>query len=140
MNSIQILSCQNLIRPVNYLTGLRVFTISVPVGMKIITLILSITLVVVLGNYYLWYLDGQKQLSEAQEHPQDSSDIQLVEDRYSVDKLNNQVSVKQLRKLVLKDEHTTLEDAAKERQDTNDYDLNQLDEEISSLQQYLNKE
>ncbi|QUJ68597.1 hypothetical protein KDD30_05650 [Photobacterium sp. GJ3] len=108
--------------------------------MKKITLILSMTLVVALGNYYLWYLDGQKKLSEAQEHPQDSSDRQFVEDRFSVDKLNNQVSVKQLRKLVLKDEQTILEDSAKERQDTDDYDLNQLDEEISSLQQYLNKE
>lgn len=105
---------------------------------KIIGLLLATVLAVVVGNYYLWH-SAEIEPTE-QEFAQDPADPLLLEDKYSVDKLNSQVSVQQLRKLILKDEQETLAEPSDLQQDIQDYDLNQLDEDISSLQQYLNKE
>ncbi|MDO6581316.1 hypothetical protein Q4491_08140 [Photobacterium sp. 2_MG-2023] len=106
----------------------------------IIGLILATVLAVVVGNYYLWHSAGEEIEPTEQEYTKDSADPILLEDKYSVEKLNSQVSVQQLRKLVLKDEQETLVESSDLQQDSQDYDLNQLDEDISSLQQYLNKE
>ncbi|WP_330959673.1 hypothetical protein [Photobacterium sp. 53610] len=108
---------------------------------KIISVTFSVVLMLVVGNYFLWQMEKTTDAATKQQTEVSFSEQGLVSEDYTVDKLNSQVSVKQLRKLVLQDEQIMLqEEQTSTPQEKDDYDLNQLNEEISSLQQYLNKE
>ncbi|UTM58533.1 hypothetical protein L4174_006775 [Photobacterium sp. CCB-ST2H9] len=107
---------------------------------NIICFTFSAILALSIGNYYLWHMEKKTEVPPEQSVEENYPGRGFVEDGYTVDKLNSQISVKQLRKLVLQDEQAMLQEQASTPQENDNYDLNQLNEEISSLQQYLNKE
>ncbi|GEM77574.1 hypothetical protein [Vibrio sagamiensis] len=103
---------------------------------KVVGIFLLFVIGIVALNLYLWQQDKSKrQEKEAQIQAEDARLQINFEDDFSVDKLNSQTSVKQLRKAIWKTEVPVVEDSDQQKTaDELDIDIDHLYQEIKQIE------